>query len=100
MSDGGDDRRGGGFSDLPKWPTEAKELPETHPTEPPRARLRWALGVGALGGVLSPLRNAGRDPASLAGSVVGGFLLFAFIGLLAEYSVFQRERRRRCWEDR
>ncbi len=99
MSDSGN-AGGGGFGNLPKWPTEAKELPESRPAEPPRSRLKWSLGLGALGGLLSLLRSGGGDSAYLAGSVTGGFMVFALIGLIVEHALYDRERRRRRWEDR
>lgn len=99
MSDSGE-AGGGGFGNLPKWPTAAKELPESRPAEPPRSRLKWALGLGVVGGALSLLRGGGSGGAELAGAVTGGFVLFALIGLVVEYALFDRERRRRRWDDR
>ncbi|VTR94040.1 unnamed protein product [Gemmata massiliana] len=89
----------GGFGNLPKWPAAAKELPESRPTEPPRSRLKWSLGLGVVGGLLGLFRSGGSDPAYLAGSVTGGFMVFALIGLIVEHALYDRERRRR-WEDR
>jgi hypothetical protein len=99
MSDKGD-AGGGGFGNLAKWPTAAKELPESRPAEPPRSRLKWALGLGVIGGVHSLLRSGGGEPAYLAGSITAGFVVFGLIGLVVEYALFDRERRRRRWEDR
>ena len=37
---------GGLFRNLPEWPVEAKELPESRALEPARSRWRWFFGLG------------------------------------------------------
>ena len=99
MSGGGAEREAG-FGNLPKWPDEAKELPDARNREPRRSRLQWALGLGAVGAVVSLLLGRGGDPAILVGSMAGGFAILAIVGLLIERFLFDRERNRRRWEDR
>lgn len=99
MSEASGSGAAGDFGNLPKWPVTAKELPDSRSADPPRSRLWWALGLGSIGGVLGLLRSLGSDSAILAGSVTGGFVVFAFIGLVVEYIIYRTQLRGR-WEKR
>ena len=99
MSESGEDRNPDRLSELPKWPDEAKELPENRSTEPPRTRLQWALSFGAIGAVLTLFRATGGRPPFENATPASGFLAFALIGLAVESVVAHRERKRRKFHD-
>ena len=97
MNDSGNDRKGGGFGEMPKWPEGAKDLPEERKNEPTRARFQWAFVSGVIGAMLNLLRSGSTDPVTLVAYVTASFVLFALIGLAIEYTLFDRERKRRKW---
>jgi hypothetical protein len=95
------------LGDLPKWPEEARELPEVKAPPKPKRRLVWTFVfafVGAFSGLGYGFRNAPREGESLMvayalGTAVGGAIVFGALGLLADELRLQREEHDRRWKD-
>lgn len=81
-----DDNR---FSSLPKWPDEAKDLPDSTRPGPARARLSWVVCVGSFGLVMGLLSPKGQGLLGL----LGGFIAYGLLGLLVEYCIYHQARR-------
>lgn len=96
-----DDKKseGGLFRNLPEWPVEAKELPESRALEPARSRWKWFFGLGFVGVFLGFLTFRGDDAVVFLGRLIGGFVTFGSLGLLLERWQYSLDRRQ--WrEDR
>ena len=92
----------GGFSDMPQWPKEAKELPERRNDPPERSRALWAI-VGGVVGLLTGIVVTARDGTATsggpeyAGSVTAYVLIGIVVGIIIERVRFDAVRRRRRW---
>src|SRR5262245_7581305 len=93
--------KGSVFSDLPKWPKDAKELPDAKP--PREQRYQWLYVVACLGafggfmrGFSQAVESEDQHPFAVAvGSAIFYSLIGSFVGWLADQGRFDREQRRR-----
>jgi hypothetical protein len=103
MTDRANNEEGTGLGKLPKWPEEARELPE-EPQRYTKKPVRWAWVYAILGAVCGFLgalvKNAGQEhvvPFALGSGLATGLIAGA-LGLLADHYRAEREERRRRWE--
>jgi hypothetical protein len=86
------DSEEGRFGELPKWPDEAKDLPQEADRER-SYRSEWGIGVGSAIAIVTFLLFYGAPLAFMVLLLVGGFSVGFYIGLGIDKSISNYDRK-------